>query len=312
MLFIEKISPALKQVDSSSGAIGTAVNNALDELVPNIAMAPALDEMRDKWLDRLWQAFLDDQMPYIEVLADYWGELCVTPQRAARWADDLLPGLLASWTDRRPGSYFKGTAACLSCMLAAGRLQELLDILEKAPFVWWHQRQYGVRALAAMGRIDAAIEYAESSLGLNDSPVAMAKLAEEILLANGRWQDAYTCYAIQANQGTNRLATFRAIAKKYPDVEQTRILADLIKSTPGEEGKWFATAKNLKLYDLAVQLIKHPPCDPKTLNRAARDHVANHAEFAREVALASLRWLCEGFGYEITALDVQAPHTASQ
>ncbi|MHB8508959.1 MAG: hypothetical protein ACYDGR_09990 [Candidatus Dormibacteria bacterium] len=33
---LERISPALEQVDSSSGAIGTAVNNAIDELVPII------------------------------------------------------------------------------------------------------------------------------------------------------------------------------------------------------------------------------------------------------------------------------------
>ncbi len=32
VLFFEKVSPALEQVDSSSGAIGTAVNNAIDAL----------------------------------------------------------------------------------------------------------------------------------------------------------------------------------------------------------------------------------------------------------------------------------------
>ena len=34
---IERLSPALEHVDSSSGAIGTAVNNAIAELVPIIA-----------------------------------------------------------------------------------------------------------------------------------------------------------------------------------------------------------------------------------------------------------------------------------
>ncbi len=32
--FIEKVSPALEHVDSSSGAIGTAVNKAIEALVP--------------------------------------------------------------------------------------------------------------------------------------------------------------------------------------------------------------------------------------------------------------------------------------
>ncbi len=39
VLFFEKVSPALEHVDSSSGAIGTAVNNTIDALVPIIADA---------------------------------------------------------------------------------------------------------------------------------------------------------------------------------------------------------------------------------------------------------------------------------
>jgi hypothetical protein len=56
VLFIEKVSAALEQVDSSSGAIGTAVNNAIDTLAPIIAAAPAGEALRKEWLDRLWQA----------------------------------------------------------------------------------------------------------------------------------------------------------------------------------------------------------------------------------------------------------------
>jgi hypothetical protein len=39
--------------------------------------------------------------------------------------------------------------------------------------------------------------------------------------------------------------TFRALRRRYPEIEADRLLADLIASTPGEEGKWFATAKSL-------------------------------------------------------------------
>jgi hypothetical protein len=40
-LFLEKVSPALEHVDSSSGAIGNTVNRGSEELVPVIAAAPA-------------------------------------------------------------------------------------------------------------------------------------------------------------------------------------------------------------------------------------------------------------------------------
>ena len=70
VLFLEKVSPALERVDSSSGAIGTAVNNALAAFVDLIAAAPADDNTRDQWLERLFEAHAQDQMPYIEGLAD--------------------------------------------------------------------------------------------------------------------------------------------------------------------------------------------------------------------------------------------------
>jgi hypothetical protein len=68
---LERLSPALEHVDSSSGAIGTAVNNAIGELVPIIASAYADPTTREAWLERLWEAHASDQIPYIETLADY-------------------------------------------------------------------------------------------------------------------------------------------------------------------------------------------------------------------------------------------------
>ena len=50
-----KLWPALEHVDSSSGALGSAVNKALDALIPIIIMAPADEKTRDNWLNRLWQ-----------------------------------------------------------------------------------------------------------------------------------------------------------------------------------------------------------------------------------------------------------------
>jgi len=59
VLFLERVSPAIERVDSSSGSMGTAVNNAIGALVPIIVQAPADDSTRDRWIDRLWQAYLD-------------------------------------------------------------------------------------------------------------------------------------------------------------------------------------------------------------------------------------------------------------
>ena len=90
VLFLEKVSPALERVDSSSGAIGTAVNHAIETCARIIAEAPVDDETRDRWLERLWEANQNDEIPYIERLAEHWGELCASRERASVWADRLI------------------------------------------------------------------------------------------------------------------------------------------------------------------------------------------------------------------------------
>jgi hypothetical protein len=132
VLFLEKVSPALEHVDSSSGAIGTAVNHAIEELVSIIAKAPVDLGRRARWLERLWDAYAADAIPYIETLGECWGELCVTRELASIWADNLVDLLRANWSEHKSGSYFQGTPVCLSSLLAAGRYQELMDLLEKS------------------------------------------------------------------------------------------------------------------------------------------------------------------------------------
>ena len=263
---MEKIWPALQHVDSSSGALGSAVNNALDALIPIIVKAPADEKTRNKWLDRLWQAMEDDGVDYLGPVGDRWGEICSSVEVAGRWADNLVSTLRSCWTDPNPGNYFHGTTACLSCLLVVGRHQELLDLLELDRHPMWHYRRYGVEALLALGKKAEAIQYAEASRGLN-----------------------------QPNT---------VIDQRYPMKEPSQILADLVATTPGEDGKWFATAKDLKLYDLALELANRTPCDPKTLTRAARDYVDTEPAFALGSAMAALRWLSEGWGYEATSGDV--------
>jgi hypothetical protein len=55
-----------------------------------IASAPADARTRDAWLERLWEAHEADQIPYIERLADDWGELCGSKEVASAWGDRLL------------------------------------------------------------------------------------------------------------------------------------------------------------------------------------------------------------------------------
>ena len=309
VLFLEKVSPAIEQVDSSSGAIGTAVNNAIDALVPTIAKAPADGKLRDKWLERLWRAVEDDDIPYIEMLPDHWGELCVTPERASRWADEFIDAVRMTWgPNPELSGYYKGTAACLSALLKAGRNTEIMALLELAPHKFWHDRKWGVKALTSMGKKAEALRFAEDSRGLNEPDLIISEACEEILLASGMAEEAYSRYAFEANQKMTYLATFRAVAKKYPYKEPADILRDLVASTPGNEGKWFAAAKSAGLYDEAIELANQSPCDPKTLTRAGRDMEATNPRFAVEAGVAALRWLVEGYGYDITGMDVWAAY----
>ncbi|MDO9519364.1 MAG: hypothetical protein Q7L19_04015 [Pseudohongiella sp.] len=305
IILLEKLSPALEQVDSSSGALGSAVNKAIEVLVPIIAKADVDAELRQRWLERLWQALQDDDMPYIELLGDYWGELCVTPELASQWADEFMPVVESAWRPKTAGyAFFKGTSACMASLYAAGRYEDLLSLIDKARFKWWHDRRWGVKALLATGNKAEAIRYAEKSRGLNDPGWQIAEACEAIMLSSGLLDEAYRRYAVEANQRPTNLATFRAIARKYPNKQPEMILRDLIASTPGAEGKWFAAAKDSGLFELAIELVAQNPADPRTLTRAARDYAQKKPDFALAAGLAALHWISRGYGYEITGGDV--------
>jgi hypothetical protein len=308
--FLEKISPALEQVDSSSGALGGAVNHAIAVLVPIISSAPVTAAERERWLDRLFEAYQDDEIPYIESLGEQWGELCGSAELASRWADRLMSLVAHVNADRRAGrhSYSKSTAVVHSALFAAGRYDELKALVLQDPRPMWHDLQWIGRIEIARGNVDGAIAFMDRAVGKWTPRVGLAHFAEKALLAAGRSREAYERYAIEANQRTSYLGTYRAIAAKYPDVDPDRLLADLIASTPEEEGKWFATAKTLKRFDLAMSLAWRSPCDPKTLARAARDFSEKQPVFAAEVALAALHWICLDYGYELTSHDVIAPY----
>lgn len=300
---IERLSPALEHVDSSSGALGGAVNGAIEALVPIIAAAAVPTKVREKWLDRLYAAHEADGVPYIEILTDSWGALCVTKELASAWADRLLEiTRLALSPDKSLRGHYHGTTACLDALLHAGRYAELYDVLKVEKF--WSYKRWAVKALAAEGKAEEAIALAEASRGPWTSETDVNRLCEGILLSMDRIQEAYRRYGLYAHRAGTYLATFRAVAKAYPSIPRDQILSDLIENSPGDEGKWFATAKELGLYEVALKLIRESPCDPKTLARAARDFAEREPHFAHGAGIAALYWLTRGHGYEITSIDV--------
>lgn len=303
VLFLERVSPALEHVDSSSGAIGTAVNNAIAALVDIIVSAPADEQTRQKWLQRLFDAHAADQIPYIETLAECWGELCGSREVASRWADELI-GITrtALSPDENLRGHFHGTSACLASLYSAGRYDDLLVLLEDEGF--WPYKRWAVKALAAQGKKAEAIRLAESSRSPWASDLDIDRLCEEMLLSSGLVDEAYRRYGLRANRASTYAAWFRAVTKKYPHKKPADVLDDLVAETPGEEGKWFAAAKDATLFEEAIELANRTPCSPQTLTRAARDFGEKRPEFAIEAGMAALHWLVEGYGYEVTGLDV--------
>jgi len=87
---------ALQAIDSSSGALGNATNRTAHELIEIVLAAPAEGARLERQLDRLWTAIEEDGVDFLSEVRDRWGELCRTPERASRAADDFLPGLRLS------------------------------------------------------------------------------------------------------------------------------------------------------------------------------------------------------------------------
>ena len=311
VLFLEKLAPAIEQVDSSSGGIGSAVNRAIETLVPIIAKEDVARTVREKWLDRLWEALQEDTMPYLEYLGEFWGELCATSEISAKWADYLTPTVTTMWdhcASTGEYGYFRGTTACLSALYAAGRHDELLALIAKSeyPHKSWHYRIWGAKALAKMGKRDEAIQYAQESKGLNEPLIAIAEFCEGVLLDAGFVDEVYARYAIEATYATTNLATFKAV----PGIPKETILRDLVASQPDQEGKWFAAAKDSGLFELAIELANKSPADPRTLIQAARDFAVKQPAFAMAAGMTALTGIMRGYGYDITGIDVLDAYAA--
>lgn len=137
----------------------------------------------------------------------------------------------------------------------------MLEVLALERFPFWHHRKFGAQALAAEGRTDEALVFAEASRGLNQPDIAIDAACEKILLDAGRADEAYERYALTANAASTGLATFRVIARKYLDRDPKKILLDLAASR-GDPGLWFAAAKAAGFFDLAREFAITERTDP--------------------------------------------------
>ena len=297
---MERIWPAFQDIDTSSGALGTAVSRTLDELIPILIAAPADHAITRTWLERLFEAVQNDGVQYLAPVEDRWGEIARYPDLINDYADRLLWVVRRAWAHHNGFEYVTGTAICLSCLLEAGRYAELQELLATRRSKFWSWHRFGAEALVRQGLWEAAIAFAESVRDTANSPYedrSIDRFCEDLLIRHGSSNEAYRRYGLVAAGGTTNLATFRALTKQYPDRDRRQTLIDLIK-TRGDKGKWFAAAKDAGFLDIALECAELSGVDPSTLVRAARDFCDKEPRFAAVVGLLAIRHLLAGGGYD--------------
>ncbi len=295
---MERLWPALEGIDTSSGALGGAVHRTLDELIPVLISAPADVLTRSAWLERLFQAVMDDGVQYLSPVEDRWGEIAVYPELMIEYAERLRVLIRRVWVEEPPGGHVIGTAICLSCLLETGRYGDLIELLACARMRWWHWHRFGAEALARQGEWDAAIAYADgcrSPQGNDDRWID--RFCEDALIKSGRADEAYHRYGLKAATGPTYLAVYRETVKRYPERDRRQVLLDLIEAR-GDRGKWFAAAKDAGFLEVALVCARDFTAEPATLVRAARDFAAKEPKFAAEIGVVALVRLLSGSGYD--------------
>ena len=154
---MERIWPAFQDIDTSSGALGTAVARTLSELIPILADAPTDHATRSKWLERLFEAVQNDGVEYLGPVEERWGEIAHYPDLINEYADRLIEMVRRAWSDHQSFQHVTGTSICLSCMLEAGRYDELQELLATRRTKFWSWHRFGAEALVRQGLWEAAI-----------------------------------------------------------------------------------------------------------------------------------------------------------
>ncbi len=295
--------PAFQDIDSSSGALGGAVNDTIDKLMPLIIDAPADEPLRKKWTLRLFDAIRDDGVEYLGRLTEQWGKICATNSLRDYWVDEFLPFTEKALKSRRDDYfYFIGTSACLSCLLESGRYDELRRLLDLDDPPFWHYESFWAEVLLRQGQIDDAIRHAQSLLPDDNGDAdrlhayrpdasEIKRFCEQTLYIAGRRREAYEQYSLPAQPDTTYLNHFRSLVRRYPEFEPGQILMDLIEKSGRPKQAWFSSARKCELYDIALQCAESGPVNPSTLATAARDTLQSHPGFAWRVSLLAVKYL---------------------
>lgn len=302
----ERIWPAFEHIDTSSGALGTAVARTLEDLVPILIEAPADETTRAAWAERLRTAILDDGVDYLAPLADRFGEIAQFPSVINDHADRDLALISAAWADHDRFSHVPTATLTLSCLLEAGRHEELLALVDSARTRLWFHEKFAAEALVRQGREADALARAAALLEGESMPWgyrAIAGFCETLLIRQGKEDEAYACYGLPLTSGTTWLAMWRDLVKRYPDRDPRAILEDLM-ALHGRKGKWFAAAKTAGYLDIALACAADHEAAPATLIRAARDYTQKDPAFAANVALHGIAHLLAGRGFEASPRDI--------
>ena len=303
---MERIWPAFQGIDTSSGALGAAVFRTINELIPILAVAPADHTARSKWLERLFEAVQNDGVEYLAPLEDRWGEIAQYPDLIDEYADRMIGMVRRAWADHQTFQHVIGTSICLSCLLEAGRYDELQELLATPRMKFWSWNRFGAEALVRQGLWEAAIAFAEAARNSTNpgfSEISIDRFCEKLLIERGRSDEAYRRYGLRGASGTTNLSVYRSLVRAYPDRDRRQMLLDLIE-TRGDKGKWFAAAKDSGFLDIAVECAAAHGADPSTLVRAARDFCGKEPKFAASVALLALSSFLAGGGYDPSVSEV--------
>ena len=308
-LFV-RLYPALMHIDSSSGALGTAMYNTIDSLTPILIKADWDMNTRGKQLDKLYKAIVEDGWGTFDDLRDHWGEICVYPGLAHLWADRFMnctKDVLSS-----TNQYCSAVDMCLSCLVYTERYQELKELLELDERYSWFHHKFWAMALVKQGKQQEALDYAGYILSqqkTNNSKPAIDRFCESVLIDMGRIKEAYEKYGLKVpSYGTN-LNIYRSICKKYPSIDKRKILLNLMEKS-GVKGKWFAAAKTAGQLDIALECAMTGDSDPETLLRATRDFAEKNPEFALKVGIEAVMTYLTGSFYDpIEPIDIRAAFT---
>ncbi len=296
----ERIWPAFQGIDTSSGALGSAIYRTLNDLIPLLIAAPADQVTRGKWLARLYEAVQNDGVEYLSPLEERWGKIAQYRDLMDDYANRLIGLIRQAWSTDHEFAHINGLSICLSCLLERGRYDELQELLAIHRRKFWPWHKYGAEALVRQGMWEAARAFAEDARSKTNPgfyEASIDRFCEALLINHGRRDEAYRSYGLGAANGTTNLAIYRSLIRTYPERDPRQVLLDLIE-TRGDKGKWFAAAKDAGFFDIAIACAAAHGADPSTLVRAARDFQSKEPKFAATVALLALSSLLNGGGYD--------------